>query len=189
MKVTDMAVAKEKVVELATFTPGEAEMITGVARVTQRDWRRRELTSMRTRKGWTRFTTEDLAHLIVLQGFFPTIRPATAYLLARLATVAPIAVLAREAYGDAVIRLKGHRDPIPRPEQVERYAVHARLVEGGQYFSAHDLNSLPDHIRKQARDPVHISYYIIVDLFEVAKEMKERMIKPYFVEAPLKRTI
>jgi hypothetical protein len=174
-----------KTVELATFTPGEAEMITGVARATQRDWRRRELTSMPTRRGWTRFTSEDLAHLIVLERLLPTIRPSTAYLLARGSTLAPIEVLAQDAFKDATVWVLGHPSPLGRPESIERYAVKAQHADGSmQYFNTTDLNTLPDKIRKvEAHKQIPLAYYIIVDLFDVADQMRKRMIKPYFIDA------
>jgi hypothetical protein len=196
---------KPKIVQLATFTPGEAERITGVTRATQRDWRRRELTSMSTRTGWTRFTTRDLAHLIVLHRLMPIIRPATAYSLARMSVLAPIAVLARDAYHDAAVRLAGEKKPLKGPESVDRYAVAARL--GGEsaqyqrlktkvgsllasgftttdYFTTTDLNSLPDRIREHgSHKQIPLSYYIVVDLFDVAEQMRKRRIKPYFIDA------
>jgi hypothetical protein len=118
-----------------------------------------------------------------------TIRPATAYLLARMSVPAPIAVLARDAYHDDAVRLAGEKKPLEGPESVDRYAVAARLGDqAAQYFTTADLNSLPDRIREyDAHKQIPLSYYIIVDLFDVVEQMRKRRIKPYFINSNLTR--
>jgi hypothetical protein len=189
-----MAAKQTKIVELATFTAGETEMITGVTTATQRDWRRRELASHPTRGGWTRFTTEDLVHLIVLDRLISTVRPEAGDELARQSLHAPIAILAKDAYPGVPVRLAGRKQPLEQPEALARYAVRVQFMDYSLLFLAtNDLNSLPDQVRNSLH-PGHpayerspIAYYIIVDLFGVANQMRARQTKPYFIEAQAKR--
>ena len=83
------------------------------------------------------------------------------------------------------MRLKGDPHPIEPLKTVDRYAVYAHLVNAAQIFTTNDLNSLPDEIKKGRS--VQLSYCIVVDLFDVANQMKERMIKAYFVDDHSKR--
>ncbi len=179
-----------KVLGLATFSPGEAEMITDVSQATQRDWRRRELTSFPTRKGRKRFTSEDLAHLIVLNQLLPLLRPAAAYQLARMSCQAPIRILAKRAYPSMQIKLDGgfvdERDIFGW-----RYSVYCRFmgVAASSWFKMADLNQLPKQVKKLrassaagiAKRPP-IAFYVIVDAVDVADQLQARQIKPYITE-------
>jgi hypothetical protein len=170
-----------KSLAVATFTPAEAEKVTGVSQATQRDWRRRELTSFETRKGRKRFSSYDLAHLIVVNQLLPQVRPAVAYLLARMSCSVPVSILADRAYPSATIKLDGER--LHRNDR-RRFAVYCRFMEGLQaaYFTTSDLNMLPKESRKlQRTESKHaVAFYVIVDLFEIADQLQLKQIKPYF---------
>jgi hypothetical protein len=168
---------------LATFTPSETENITGVSQATQRDWRRRELTSFATRKGRKRFTTDDLAHLVVLNQLIPQVRPAVAYQLARMSCSGATKLLAEQFYPRAKIKIDGYELD---PSDVNRFAVYCRFVDGQQvtYFKTSDLNSLPKKSRKSGKYPV--AFYVIVDLTEIAVQLRNKRIKPYFVRVEQK---
>jgi hypothetical protein len=176
----------ESVISLAqaTFTPSEAETITGVSQATQRDWRRRELTSFRTRKGRKRFTTDDLAHLLVMDQLLPHIRPAVAYHLARLACHGAMTLLAGAYYPRKNIKVDGEDID---PAQVERFAIYCRWMDGRQarFFSTSDLNNMP---YQQLSAPyqwlsskTQIAFYVVVDLTQIADRLRQRSIKPYFI--------
>jgi hypothetical protein len=175
-----------KSLALATFTPSETEEITGVSQATQRDWRRRELTSFETRKGRKRFTSSDLAHLVVMNQLLPQVRPGVAYQLARMSCGDPISILAERAYPSLKITLEG--EDLDR-KNIHRYAVYCRFMDGKQmsFFTTSDLNMLPKESRKPMRhasskSKYPVAFYVIVDLSEIADQLQLKQTKPYFID-------
>lgn len=174
-----------KSLAVATFTPRETEQITGVSQALQRDWRRRELTSFETRKGRKRFTTYDLAHLIVMDQLLTAVRPATAYLIARMSCAGPIQILAMRAYPKVRVKLDGE---VLERKQIERFTAYTRLINRAEtttVYHATDLDSLRREAKTRAgqeesQDPV--AFHILIDLSEIADQLQSKQIRPYFVE-------
>jgi DNA-binding transcriptional MerR regulator len=173
-----------KTLAVATFTPAETEEITGVTQATQRDWRRREMTSFPTRKGRKRFTSYDLAHLIVLNQLLANgVRPGVAYLLARMSCDDPIRMLAKRTYPSATVQLD--EEPLER-RKIDQYAVYCRHVDGErvEYFATSDLKTISQRAKEASASPV--AFYIIVDLSGVADRLHSKQIRPYFIEREAK---
>jgi hypothetical protein len=160
----------------ATFTPRETEQITGVTQATQRDWRRRELTSFPTRKGRKRFSSYDLAHLLVMKQLLWVFRPGPAYTLGRMSCRGPVHILAKRAYPKADIKIDGEA-----VEDVRRFVVYTRFWDGEAISIQHaaDLDSLELEGRK-SQYPV--AFHLAVDHHEIADQLQLKQVKPYFLE-------
>jgi hypothetical protein len=181
---------------LATFTPLEAHILTGVSQATQRDWRRREvLGAKKGTKGWNRFTTQEIASLLIMNKLIPDIRPGGAWWFSRQAS-GVVDILAHRAYGPSC-RIDGEK---LRP--IQRFHVRAGFGRGSsRSFPLDDLSNLTKAAR-EGDDPnpsIHVlekgggfrtvrlkqglvTHYLVVDLFDFADELEARQVKPYFVE-------
>jgi hypothetical protein len=181
--------------ELATFTPLEAHLITGVSQATQRDWRRREvLGAKKGTTGWNRFTSDEIASLLILNRLLPDLRPGSAWFFTR-GGWSVVEILARRTYGPNC-RMNGEK---LGPEK--RFQVRATHTDGMRFFLLNDLSELATAAREDDQSPkrifvpekrrdgryvdlkhVLITHYVIIDLFGYADELEARQLKPYFVK-------
>jgi hypothetical protein len=187
--------------EQATFTPLEAHILTGVSQVTQRDWRRRELLGpKKDKKGWSRFTTGEIASLLILNRLMRRVSGHATWFFSTRARWNVVRLLAQRAHGSKC-RVDGKK-----MEPVARFFAYASHGEGAsKSFELDDLSKLPERAREgdnrlgapaiEVQDkhdrwrtvPLKqrlISYYVVLDLFDIVDELEARKIKPYFVEKP-----
>jgi hypothetical protein len=182
--------------EQATFTPLEAYILAGVSQVTQRDWRRREMLGPK-KKGWTKFTTVEIAALLILNRLIGQVKGPVAWMFSKVGPRGVVNILARRAYGPHC------RIDRTKVDASERFSIYAGYLEkGSRTFLLDDLSKLPDAAREgdragkptlyvqDKRDQwrsVHlkqsiVSHYVVLDLCDMADELEARQIKPYFVE-------
>jgi hypothetical protein len=162
----------------AIFTPAEAEKITGVSHTLQRDWRRRGF--LASFEGWARFTSTDLAHMLVIQslsahGIGPSVSSPYARTIAQ--RLAAWCLTIREAWSGELEEAFGSADVPPvREFSVLTTGPLRRFVmvsNTGFVTSADDLTRTFDAID----DNPWLSA-VVLDLQAMGRELVHRAGRP-----------
>jgi len=163
----------------STFTPGEAERVTGVSTVQQRDWRRRGFLSAGD-GGWTMYRSIDLAELLVMRqaaalGVGPAVAKAwatsAAWRIQQFAEQFP-GVVEDQTEGEVGSRMRWHSDP-PQRFLIVTHGTGAHFTDSiDSLFGSEDV--ITPHTAA-------IGSAVVIDLRSLALELFHRAGRPLAV--------
>jgi hypothetical protein len=161
-------------IEQASFTASEAEIITGINSDQQRNLRRHRYL-LKSKGGWTRFTLEEVARLLIIgQCSERGIPPATSSVVASVGLAAQqILGFAAELPGTIVgaERLRGAKSPLRIPDHRQRRF----LVAVGRHADNHKLTN---DLNRLFSAKSEIGTCVVVDLKALGALLHDRAGKP-----------